>query len=729
MASHIVNGSTESFDAAMTPNNSPQSSDASSSPPFQEFQELPRKLKGRQRLLQGLTRISSSPSIARLSTTRSSGYNGNGKGSISCISLNSGTTYGSPGTALSREFSAAYGTPTSVPTTPGVQFPAFFDETARVRILPQHDGKLSVGVPQDFRTTPKPSTTALGIAEVNEDYFSRPVEKQVVRRHDFNFWRDLPSELRMEVLTYLKPKEIVQCSIVSKSWHQMCFDGQLWAILDTAGFYQDIPGDALVSIITAAGPFVRDLNLRGCVQLRERWNSKGLSDACTNLENLSLEGCRIDRASIHNFLWSNSRLVHLNFSGLAGATNAGMKIIAQNCPKLEHLNISWCNNVDTRGLKKVVESCLLLRDLRAGEIRGWDDIQFMELLFQRNTLERLILMNCETLTDESLAVLIEGKDSEIDHISGRPIVPPRRLKHIDLTRCRSLTDKGVRSFVGNIPYVEGLQLSKCSGILDATMAELLPTTPMLTHLDLEELEDLGNATLHALAGSPCAKRLRHLSISYCENMGDAGMLPVVKACTSLRSLEMDNTRIGDLVLAEAASMVRQRSGRKTVQGNAAPGRNLWKPAVGLRLVAYDCQNVTWTGVREVLSRNADVSITTHTTQHDGEAATVVRSATFPAEVIQLKCFYTYQPTVEEHFKRVMRGDFIAARRLERKWAEFMIAQEEASTTGGGRRRRERRARQAQLMHADEEEVDLQIPGIGVGGGRRRRARSGGCAVM
>ena len=732
-----------------TPNNVDTSTPTMVPSPL-PFQEQPAKLRGRQRLLAGLHRISSSPSIARLSSSRSRGYNGTGAGSISCISLNSSSSYGGPsfGHPLTREFSGGRATPpTSGVSTPGIQV-SFIDERARVRPFTLQDGKTSAGVPSDLRSGPKPSR-AQGIAEVDEGYFSIPSLQQTSARKDFNFWRDLPSELKMEVLTYLDPKQIVRCSRVSKSWHDMCFDGQLWSVLDTAGFYQDISGDALVSIITKAGPFVRDLNLRGCLQLRERWNVKGLSDACTNLENFSLEGCRIDRASIHNFLWSNTRLVHVNLSGLTGATNAGMKILAVNCPKLEYLNISWCNNIDTRGLRKVIEGCPVLKDLRAGEIRGWDDLDIMEEMFQKNTLERLILVNCDTLTDESLAMFIEGRDSEIDFLSGRPMVPPRKLKHLDLTRCRGISDQGLKTLVGNVPEIEGLQLSKCYGIVDATLTDLLPTIPLLTHLDLEELDGLSNAVLQTLANSPCARRLNHLSISYCENMSDMGMLPVLKTCTNLRSLEMDNTRIGDLVLAEAAAMVRLRSPRATVQGAIQPGKTLFKPAIGLRLVAYDCQNVTWTGVREIMCRNAEVSITTHTTQlpplsktgdSSGSSSVenldsrpptprihIVRTSAFPSEIIQLKCFYTYQPTVEEHTKRVLLGDFMSARRLERKWADFMMAQEEAGVGGAGNRRRRRRAREAQMMHADEE--DENLPGLGVGGGRRRRARSGGCNVM
>ena len=225
------------------------------------------------------------------------------------------------------------------------------------------------------------------------------------------------------------------------------------------------------------------------------------------------------------------------------------------------------------------------------------------------------------------------------------------------------------------------------------------------------------------------------------------MIPLLKTCTNLRSLEMDNTRISDLVLTEAAAMVRRRVPRTVIQGKPSE----FRPKNGLRLVAYDCQNVTWTGVREVLSRNAEYFVTTHAVElpsldehvtnssvdSSDEALSmrptkprihIVRSTSYPTEIIQLKCFYTYQPTVEEHTKRILRGDFIAARRLERKWADFMIAQEEAGASGAGSRRRRRRAREAQMMHADEEDGST-TPASGVGGGRRRRARSGGCSVM
>ena len=186
---------------------SPQSPSRMIPPPFEEQHRS--KLKGRQRLLAGLQRISSSQSLSRLSGVNARGYNGNGQGSMSCISLASANSLHSP--SLAREYSYGFSTaPTSGANTPGIQIPAF-DERARVRYLSNLDQKASAQVPADVRSTPK-SPLQPDIAEVDEDYFSKPVTQHVQQqRKDFNFWRDLPSELRMEVLTYLEPRQIVQC--------------------------------------------------------------------------------------------------------------------------------------------------------------------------------------------------------------------------------------------------------------------------------------------------------------------------------------------------------------------------------------------------------------------------------------------------------------------------------------------------------------------------------------
>ncbi|KAA8647279.1 F-box domain protein [Aspergillus tanneri] len=689
--------------------------------------EQPPKLKGRHRLLQSLQRISSSPSLTRRSRSASTGYRRDGKATLSCVTLSQSSYTPCLGNGSSSQL---YGGLNVRPMTSGqAASPTdYHDGHARIRLVgsdsPNGLQSRTVPLPTDLR----PGSRGTPIGGDALEGVASPVPKL---KKPFDFWGSLPKEIRMLVFQYLTPKEIVLCSAVSKEWNKMCYDGQLWTNVDTTDYYSDIPSDFLVKLMACGGPFVRDLNLRGCIQLRDKWQSEGerITDLCRNVVNFSLEGCRIDRTSIHYFLLRNPRLEYINLSGLASVTNSAMKIIAQSCPQLEILNISWCTGVDTSGLKNIVQACPKLKDLRASEIRGFEDRSFALKLFETNTLERLIMSRTE-LTDEFLKTLVHGAHPEMDVLMERPIVPPRQLKHLDIHQC-NLTDDGVKTLAYNVPYLEGLQLSQCPELSDASIIAVIQTTPLLTHLELEDLERLTNNTLLELAKSPCASCLEHLNISYCESLGDIGMLQVMKNCPSLRSVEMDNTRVSDLTLMEASFRVRKRGYDENL------------PRIGLRLVIFDCANVTWAGVKEVLSSNAylprsrkspsaiSVVAQTITPNQPGASPMMVTSPitppppppVYPNEIIYLKCFYGWQMTVNEHNKRVLRGDLAAANRLDRKWADYMMATEEAGVTGAGARRRRRRAREAERLYNLDDE-------IGTLGGRRRRAQSGGsCTVM
>lgn len=683
--------------------------------------EPPPKLKGRAKLIQGLQRISSSPSLAQLGRKRASSNPYGSRNTLSCVSLASASSPRNYDSSYSSQSSGGgYSTaPTSIPGTPGLDSPSFDGSFGRIAIR-KRDGTLTPGtstptnvLPADMRPHSRGALTPFQpqsvIPELLEDYFSSPVAAKRIPRTNFNFWGEMPHEIKLAVFKHLQPKQLVRASIVSKDFYKMCFDGQLWTCFDASEFYKEIPAESLAKIIVAAGPFVKDLNLRGCVQVEHYKRAEMVVKACGNLINATLEGCKnFQKATLHNLLKSNENLANLNLTGLNAVTNATCKIIAQSCPSLEMFNVSWCKHMDSRGIREVIQGCFKLVDLRAGEVRGFDSVEFAQDIFESNRLERLVMSGCSDLTDEVLRVMIMGKTPEIDILTDLPVVPVRKLRHLDISRCTGLTSVGIKALTHMVPNMEGLKLSSCVALTDNALSDLLATTPRLTHLDLEELIELTNSLLSDhLAKAPCAPILEHLSISGCEHLGDAGMLPIIRNCTNLRSIDMDNTRISDLVMVEAASMVRARSSRTTCAST--------RPRVGLRMVVFDCQNVTWMGIREVLSRNAEVRKPT-ATQKD---------VTYPTEIIGMKCFYGWQMTVNEHMKRVLKGDLPSAGKLERKWAEYMVANEEVGAGGAGYRRRRRRAREAQMLHADEEEG-----GVGMGGiGRRRRARSNGCSVM
>ncbi|KAK3322434.1 hypothetical protein B0H66DRAFT_203688 [Apodospora peruviana] len=664
--------------------------------------EVHPKKNGRHRLFRGIQRIASSPSLAHAGRPRSASSPYSIHSSLSCVSLASSPSpfgHPSPGSYFSASSADQSSAPTSVSGSPTAESPGF-------------DGIESILAVRKVEHPILPSTTTIALpADVKR------------KTTTCNLWASMPHEIKIYILSFLLPKELVRVSRVSKDFYKTCFDGQLWTSFDASEFYKDIPAESLAKIIVAAGPFVKDLNLRGCVQVEHYKRAEVVVKACRNLINATLEGCRnFQRSTLHNLLKSNEKLANLNLTGLTAVTNLTCKIIAQSCPQLEMFNVSWCKHMDARGIKTVVEGCPKLKDVRAGEIKGFDNSDVAEALFRTNNLERLVLAGCDDLSDNALQIMVRGRNPEIDILTDRPIVPPRKLRHLDLSRCTRLSNHGVKALGHLLPDLKGLQLTGITSITDAGLEPILASTPRLTHLELEDLAELTNSLLSEhLAKAPCAPKLEHLSVSYCENLGDTGMLPVFRSCTRLSSVYMDNTRVSDLVLAEAAAMVRERCSTTRTQT-----RRSAYPAVGLSLVVYDCQNVTWTGVREVLSRNAE-SAGRRMKPVPAVAGGSSNTTLYPAaEVISLKCFYGWQMTVDEHTKRVLRGDVAAASRLERKWAIYMQANEEAGVAGANGRRRRRRAREAAQVHADEEEGGAGTGGAGPG---RRRARTAACVMM
>ncbi|EWC44061.1 hypothetical protein DRE_01413 [Drechslerella stenobrocha 248] len=519
-----------------------------------------------------------------------------------------------------------------------------------------------------------------------------------------NFLEILPGEVCLQILSYLEPKELVRCSMVNKTLGRLCFDGQLWTVLDTGTFYREIPAHQLTKLIGLSGSFIRYLNLRGCVQLQNEFHA--ITTTCNNLVSASLEGCSLSRPTVHRLITSNHHLVQLNLSGLDAVSNFTCKHIADSCRLLTTLDVSFCSNMDARGIRKIVESCTRLRDLRAAECQGINDEATLEAIFKTNSLERLILGGCGSLTDESIRILVEGIEADIDPLTDRTTAPARKLKHLTMSKCGSLTDLALRHLAHNVPDLEGLELAHIIELTDDGLTELLPTVPKLSHLDLEECTNITNDTLLELAKAPCAQSLRHLQLAFCENVSDEGMVPVIKNCPILRNVELDNTRITDTFLAEAATAVRQR-----VSNGGSKSR---KPRVGLRMVCFDCVNVNWTGVHSVLSANSTHTMDTKQKQKQKQGEGAGSNAGICREVIQLKCYYGWQQTADQHLKLVVRGDYASAKWLEDRWADHMTSNEDTAQSS---RRRRRRAREAALLDMDENHD-----------GRRRR-RTGGCSIM
>ncbi|TGZ79102.1 RNI-like protein [Ascodesmis nigricans] len=502
------------------------------------------------------------------------------------------------------------------------------------------------------------TTAAAAYSESTLDFFVECQEtlgadaEEEVEKTQTAVWDRLPNELKLLTLSFLEPRELVRASVVCKEWHRKCFDGQLWQTLDASEFYNRIPVGQLAQLICKTGPFVKRLNLRGCSQLTSDWRIETVANVCRNLYSVNLEGCKFERNHVHFFILRNPTLVDLNLAALWSVTNSTLKLIANSLPHLERLNISFCTNSDGTGLRKIITNCRKLHHLEAHQLH-LSDLGFWQTLHETNQLTSLLLSHCTGIQDYHIQMLTEGPHPTYNAFTDRTSAPARTLRHLDLTKSTHLTDAALHHLTSTTPHLTTLILSTIPSITDDGLSHLLPTLPKLQHLDLEDCPRLTNTTLRTLAHA--AKSLISLSISNCETIDDSGVIPLFRHCPLIRNIEMDNTLISDLTLIEATHFASERAG-----GVVPHSRER-----AMRLVVYDCPNVTWMGVREVMRRNAEARV-----------------------LVRLKCCWEFQRVVDEHLEAVVAGEGGRAKRMLEVWGEGMRRGEE-----GGRRWRRTGGRQ------------------------------------
>ena len=471
-------------------------------------------------------------------------------------------------------------------------------------------------------------------------------------------------------------------------------------------------------MLVSAGPFLRHLNLRGCVQLKPN-DLFYLATRTTNLVSLSLEGCQIkDSSSLSSLLSQNPFLQTLDVSGLLGMTDEVAAKIAKNCPDLEVLDLGWCGKLSGMGLLDIVSFCTKIQRLRLCESSAFNGHQTQEIMLALRDLEDLqvlVLSGCRHLTDELLRFYLRGH--QLDPPLEDEEIYPLPIRQLNLSRIPSLSDATLRNLAGATPYLQRLELAGSTNgtaYTNAGFAALLPHIPDLTHLDLEDNHLITDATLQLLASLPIAKSLIHLQFSYCLEITDSGLVRILQCCTHLRNLEVDNTQAGDGMLMEAPRLVSRRSSLEPSSTHAP---------VGLRIAAYDCGSITWVGISEILAQNIHLA-RAHNNPRRNSTNSIFHNDSYssPTPIIRLKCTFEWQRLVDAHTRRCLRGEYAAAEKIGLGFSRWMMEEAEEGAWGGHARRRRRRAL-GLAEHGEEAFI------MGVGRRRLRAFSAPSCRVM
>jgi F-box and leucine-rich repeat protein 2/20 len=419
---------------------------------------------------------------------------------------------------------------------------------------------------------------------------------------------------------------------VSRSWRELAFDGQLWSKLDLRAFPKAHP-NVLVQLSQVAGAFIQELNLVGhtsvssaaFIEISDYLSTQpalcgDLCDTTYNqLTSLNLQGCSsLTTRALHHILIRSPLLERLSLRGQHTVTNTTCDVLANYCPKLTHLDLSRCPNMTGDG----IHSALLyaasrgervdLKQLRLSGLRKVSDEMMRMLGKVATSLEVLDLSYARDLHNSAVEAFVACTEEDAKHMetvqltaheagrdsydTGRYWRRITRLRHLNLSSCVLLTDHACSHLAHSAPNLEFLELAGIGPELrDNGLVRLLKTTPFIRRLDLEDATEVSDDVLAALtpsvpASSPNPRSappppepghaLEHLIVSY-TNIETEALSDLVRACTRLRVLEADNTRMTGLTLKEFVHTALERK------------------IADAKIVAVDCRSVGEYCVKEV----------------------------------------------------------------------------------------------------------------------------------
>nr|XP_055186583.1 F-box/LRR-repeat protein 4 isoform X2 [Nyctereutes procyonoides] len=249
---------------------------------------------------------------------------------------------------------------------------------------------------------------------------------------------------------------------------------------------------------------------------------------CTLVQwlNLSWTGNRgfISVAGFSRFLKvCGSELVRLELSCSHFLNETCLEIISEMCPNLQDLNLSSCDKLPPQAFNHIAKLCSLKR-----------------LVLYRTKVEQTALLSilnfCSELQHLSLGscVMIEDYDVIASMIGAKC----KKLRTLDLWRCKNITENGIAELASGCPLLEELDLGWCPTLQSSTgcFAKLARQLPNLQKLFLTANRSVCDTDIEELACN--CTRLRQLDILGTRMVSPASLRKLLESCKDLSLLDV-----------------------------------------------------------------------------------------------------------------------------------------------------------------------------------------------
>ncbi|VTJ69548.1 Hypothetical predicted protein [Marmota monax] len=314
------------------------------------------------------------------------------------------------------------------------------------------------------------------------------------------YFDKLPYELIQLILNHLTLPDLCRLAQTCKLLHQHCCDPLQYIHLNLQPYWAKL-NDTSLEFLQARCTLVQWLNLS--------WTgNRGF----------------ISVAGFSRFLKvCGSELVRLELSCSHFLNETCLEVISEMCPDLQDLNLSSCDKLPPQAFNHIAKLCSLKR-----------------LVLYRTKVEQTALLSilnfCSELQHLSLGSCIMIEDYDV--IASMIGAKCKKLRTLDLWRCKNITENGIAELASGCPLLEELDLGWCPTLQSSTgcFARLARQLPNLQKLFLTANRSVCDTDIEELACN-CI-RLRQLDILGTRMVSPASLRKLLESCKDLSLLDV-----------------------------------------------------------------------------------------------------------------------------------------------------------------------------------------------
>ncbi|XP_008163096.1 F-box/LRR-repeat protein 4 isoform X1 [Trachemys scripta elegans] len=314
------------------------------------------------------------------------------------------------------------------------------------------------------------------------------------------YFDKLPYELIQLILSHLTVPDLCRLAQTCKLLYQHCCDPLQYIHLSLQPYWARINDTSLEYLLSR----------------------------CTLIQwlNLSWTGNRgaISVSGFSRFLKvCGSELVRLELACGHFLNETCLEVIAEMCPNLQELNLSSCDKLPPQAFNHIAKVCSLKR-----------------LILYRTKVEQTALLSilnfCSELQHLSLGSCVMIEDYDL--IASMMGAKCKKLRTLDLWRCKNITENGIAELASGCQLLEELDLGWCPTLQSSTgcFTSLARKLPNLQKLFLTANRSVCDTDIEELAAN--CTHLRQLDILGTRMVSPASLRKLLESCKDLSLLDV-----------------------------------------------------------------------------------------------------------------------------------------------------------------------------------------------